>query len=91
MQNKNYPTTQIKLNYRIKIFDTAILLLITIKIEYKFLRVKDYPGVEVKFLRSVGTSDRWHTDHGYIGIPATAEAYLFSKTKGQIANYSINI
>lgn len=61
------------------------------KIEYKFLRVKDYPGVEVKFLRSVGTSDRWHTDHGYIGVPATAEAYLFSKTKGQIANYSINI
>ena len=61
------------------------------KIEYKFLRIKDYPGVEVKFLRSVGTSDRWHTDHGYVGIPATAEAYLFSKEKGQIANYSINI
>lgn len=61
------------------------------KIEYQFLRVKDYPGVEVRFLRSVGTSDKWHTDFGYVGIPATAEAFLFSKTKGQIANYSINI
>jgi hypothetical protein len=52
------------------------------KMEYKFLRTKDFIGCTVSFLRSVGTSDKWHTDNGYIGVPKTAEAHIWHKEKG---------
>jgi len=40
--------------------------------EYQFLKAKDMPGVEVEYLRTVGTTDSWHEDFGWIGIPKTA-------------------
>ena len=52
--------------------------------EYKFLKSKDYPGVNVSFLRSVGTSDEFHHDYGYIGIPKTAYADIWSYEDGII-------
>jgi hypothetical protein len=57
------------------------------KEEYQFLRSKDYPGVLVKFLRSVGTTDMWHYDNGYIGIPRTGEVEIHSKTGGIIGQH----
>ena len=61
------------------------------KQEFKFLRGKDFIGCMVRFLRSVGTSDTWHTDSGYIGIPKTAEAFVWSFNSGLKANYLLNI
>ncbi len=37
------------------------------KQEYKFLRVKDFPGITMRFLRSVGVIDQYHNDRGYLG------------------------
>jgi hypothetical protein len=61
------------------------------KQEYKFLRGQDFIGCTVRFLRSVGTSDKWHTDEGYVGVPATAEAFIWTKDKGLKANFQTNI
>ena len=51
--------------------------------EYQFLKAKEYPGTEVEFLRSVGTSDEWHHDHGYIGIHKTAYVQIFHPIDGE--------
>lgn len=59
--------------------------------EYKFLSAKDKPGVQVAFLRSVGGSDRWHVDNGWIGIPKTAYAEIWDKNEGETAGYKINL
>lgn len=61
------------------------------KFEFKFMRSKDFPGVMVRFLRSVSVNDKWHYDNGYIGIPKTAEAFTWNYDKGMISNYLINI
>lgn len=61
------------------------------KFEYKFMRTKDFIGATVRFLRSVGTSDKWHYDHGYLGIPRTGEVYIYDKLKGPRANYLIHL
>lgn len=55
--------------------------------EYKFLRAKDFIGCLVKFLRSVGTTDQWHYDNGYIGIPRTGEVEIHAKQGGMIGHH----
>lgn len=59
--------------------------------EYQFLKAKDQPGVEVEYLRSVGITDSWHHDHGWIGIPKTAYLQIFDEEEGEIARYKYNI
>jgi len=61
------------------------------KQEYKFLRSKDYVGCEVNFLRSISELDQWHHDSGYIGIPKSAEASIFSTNKGEVAKFKVNL
>lgn len=52
------------------------------KQEYKFMRTKDTIGVEVKFLRSVSDTSEWESDHGWIGVPKSAEAFIIDKYEG---------
>jgi hypothetical protein len=61
------------------------------KQEYKFLRGKDHIGVEVNFLRSISELDQWHYNQGYVGTPKSAEASVFSGTKGEVAKFKVNI
>lgn len=61
------------------------------RFEYKFMRMKDFPGASVRYLRSVGTSDKWHYDQGYIGVPKTAELFIYDYNKGLKANFQTNI
>lgn len=61
------------------------------KFEYKFMRTKDFVGSTVRFLRSVGTSDKWHHDNGYIGVPKTAELFVYHKQNGPAGNFTIHI
>lgn len=61
------------------------------KQEYKFLRSKDYIGCEVNFLRSISELDQWHHDSGYIGVPKSAEASIFSIGKGEVAKFKVNL
>ena len=59
--------------------------------EYQFFKAKDMPGVEVEFLRSVGTTDSWHEDFGWIGIPKTAYLQIFDKYEGEFNRMKFNI
>lgn len=59
--------------------------------EHNFARTKDQPGVEVRFLRSVGCSDKWHVDHGWIGIPKTGYAEVWSKDNGRVGSFEVNL
>ena len=61
------------------------------KFEYKFLKLKDFVGCTVRFLRSVGTTDKWHHDNAYVGIPRTAELFVFDKKNGPKANFMVHI
>lgn len=59
--------------------------------EYQFLKAKDMPGVEVEYLRSVGTTDTWHEDFGWIGVPKTAYLQIFDEKEGELIRQKFNI
>lgn len=59
--------------------------------EYQFLKAKDQPGVEIEYLRSVGTTDTWHEDFGWIGVPKTAYLQIIDKKEGEFNRYKFNI
>lgn len=59
--------------------------------EYKFMKGKDYVGCNVEFLRSVGTTDQYHVDNGWMGIPKTGYAHVWNYSKGNTANYQENV
>lgn len=59
--------------------------------EFQFLKAKDHPGVEVEYLRSVGTTDSWHEDFGWIGIPKTAYLQIFDIEEGEVVRQKFNI
>lgn len=61
------------------------------KQENKFMRTKDWPGVTMRFLRSIGTTDLYHHDNGYVGIPKTAEGFTFDYEKGLEGNSMVTI
>lgn len=42
-------------------------------------------GVRQRILPSVSGIDAWHSENGYVGNQATAEAFVWSKTEGMIA------
>lgn len=59
--------------------------------EYQFLKAKDMPGVEVEYLRSVGTTDTWHEDFGWVGIPKTAYLQIIDKRDGEFSRMKFPI
>jgi|SRR6187402_209892 len=59
--------------------------------EYQFLKAKDMPGVEVEYLRSVGTTDSWHEDFGFVGIAKTAYLQIFDEIEGEVSRMKFNI
>lgn len=61
------------------------------KQEFKFMRVKDFPGVTMRFLRSISTTDKYHHDNGYLGIPKTAESFTYDFHKGLEGNNMVTI
>lgn len=48
------------------------------RFEHNFLRSKDFIGTTVEFLRSVGLSDEYHAENGWIGIPKTAYVDIYN-------------
>jgi len=59
--------------------------------QYNFLKAKDMPGVEIEYLRSVGTTDTWHEDWGWIGVPKTAYLFIINESEGEIVRRKFNI
>lgn len=58
---------------------------------FKFQSEKDYPGVEVSFLRGLCNTDQYHADNGWIGIPKTAYLHTFDKFEGEIRIDKFNV
>lgn len=46
------------------------------------LVIHDQVGATVRFLRSLSAPDRWHSEHGYVGVQRSAEAFLWRKEGG---------
>lgn len=59
--------------------------------EHQFLKGKDFVGCSVEFLRGVGTTDEYHVDNGWIGIPKTGYAHVWNFKGGNVSNYSENV
>ena len=59
--------------------------------EYDLLRTQDFRGVKVKFLRGVTGTDKWHTDHGWTGVPKTAYADVYDKNSGRVAYFALDV
>lgn len=59
--------------------------------KYNYIKSKDFRGCEVKFLRSIGSTDKWHFDQGYTGIPKTAYGFVFDKDGSRDYEFKVNI
>ena len=55
------------------------------KVKYKWRDAKDFIGVTVEYLRSPSAADSWHSRKGFTGSPKAVEAFIHSKTQGQVA------
>ena len=55
------------------------------KVKYKWRDAKDFIGCTVEYLRSPSSADSWHSRKGYTGSPKAVEAFIHSKTQGQVA------
>jgi len=54
--------------------------------QIKYTDVQEYPGFTVKVLNSLSSNDAWHSEKGYVSLKG-AEAFLYHKEKGLLANY----
>lgn len=54
-------------------------------------RTEDVDGVTIRLLRSLSATDVWHFDKGYVGTPRTAEAFLWDKNDGLMAQFQAGI
>jgi len=54
-------------------------------------KTRDFRGVNVKFLRAVSATDRWHYENGYIGIPKTGYVFIYDRDGNEELEYKVNI
>lgn len=59
--------------------------------KYITLSSQDLKGCTISFLRPMCDLSKWEYEEGYIGIPKTAESYVFKKEKGLEANILVHI
>jgi hypothetical protein len=45
-------------------------------------KVKDYIGCTVRYMRSISGTDVWHFDSGYVGVPKSAECFIWKAEGG---------
>ena len=58
---------------------------------YQPISTKDLKGCTISFLRALSNLGKWEYQEGYVGIPKTAESYIFVKDKGLSANLLVHI
>jgi len=58
---------------------------------FQTLRTKDFKGCTIRFLRAVSELGRWEFSEGYVGIPKSMDAFVYSKTEGLKANLQIHL
>jgi hypothetical protein len=54
-------------------------------------KTRDFRGVNVKFLRAVSATDKWHYEHGYIGIPKTGYVFIYDREGNEEMEFKVNI
>lgn len=60
------------------------------KKDIKYLSTDEYNGVRVRYMGSLSATDSWHHKKGYIGNNKTAEAFVWDKVDGLVANFYYN-
>ncbi len=60
------------------------------KKELQTITTKEYKGIMVRYLRALTGIDAWHSWKGFIGSQQSAEAFLFHKVNGPVANLMVN-
>lgn len=55
-----------------------------------YVSIDEYQGFQVQILPSLSGTDAWHSSKGYFSKKA-AKAFLFSKQKGLVAEYTYNV
>jgi hypothetical protein len=58
---------------------------------YHHLSEKEFPGVTVRTLRGLASTDKWHFDSGYIGAKKAGNVMLFEYEEGLKSEFSCNI
>lgn len=56
----------------------------------KYTNVDEYQGFKIRIINSLSGTDAWHYSKGYMSLKG-AEAFLWDKEKGLIANYFYNL
>jgi hypothetical protein len=51
-------------------------------------KTEEFHGVRVRIISSLSTADSWHSQKGFKGALRTAEAFVWSKSEGLIAQYT---
>lgn len=54
---------------------------------FETMRCDEHAGVKVRTVPSLCGTDAWHSEKGYIGNSRSAEAFVYDKTYGLIANF----
>jgi hypothetical protein len=57
---------------------------------YHTTRTEEIHGIRVRILPALCPADAWHHENGYVGSWRTAEAYVWSKEEGLIAQFFHN-
>lgn len=54
--------------------------------QIKFKDIEEQIGVTIKIISSLSSNDAWHTEKGYLSLKG-AEAFLYHRDRGLLANY----
>jgi hypothetical protein len=57
---------------------------------YHKLQLEEQFGVRVRILSALTPADDWHASQGYVGAIRQAEAFVWSKTEGLLAEVYYN-
>jgi hypothetical protein len=59
--------------------------------KYEGMKSEDFRGCEIKVLRGLSPTDKWHWEKGYVGIPKTCYGFVYEKNAMQDSEIRINI
>jgi len=58
------------------------------KLETKYRSATEYKGVVVRYIRSLSATDAWHYRKGFVGSMRGAEAFIWGRGEGVIAQFA---
>lgn len=58
---------------------------------YKYNALSEDLGVTIRFLSSLSGTEEWHNKKGFVGNVKAAEAFLWNKENGYLANFNVNL